>query len=299
MPHALTIDLEDWHQLIHQSVTGKPLPPSPEMVHATSHLLDQLDEIGVKATFFVVGKVVEVYPELVREVARRGHEVGSHTYTHTLLGRLDRHSFSQEMRRAIGQIEDLTGARPVGFRAPEFSVQRLDHWCFEVLAELGFEYDSSVFPIARARYGIADAPTHPFRLPVGAGGLLEFPLATWDAYGTRWPVAGGTYFRLLPLALLEAAMRDLTSQGRTAVLYFHPYEFYGSTLRLTSIGLRTKLSSLRYLKYRFLHNLQTPLILRRLQQLLRRFDFQPLAAISKSLKAANPAQQQIREGYIT
>jgi polysaccharide deacetylase family protein (PEP-CTERM system associated) len=293
MPHALTIDLEDWHQLIHQSVTGEQLPPTPELVHATSHLLDQLDEIGVKATFFVVGKVVEVYPQLVRELACRGHEVGSHTYTHTLLGKSDRVSFLQEMRRAIAQIEDLTGARPVGFRAPEFSVQRLDHWCFEVLGELGFEYDSSVFPIARLRYGIADAPTHPFRLSAAAGGLLEFPLATWDAYGTRWPVAGGTYFRLLPLSLLEAALRDLTAQRRTAVLYFHPYEFYTSKLRLTSISLRTKLTSARYLKYRFLHNLQTPLILSRLRQLLLRFDFQTLAAISNTLNAANATKSLV------
>ena len=159
--HALTIDLEDWHQLAHRRVTGDVIQPTPAVVTDTHRLLDLLEEAGIRATFFVVGNVADAYPELVREVARRGHEIGSHSYSHELISCMEPAAFKADMERSLKQLQELTGQPVLGFRAPEFSVGSLNHWCFEILAELGFRYDSSVFPIAGARYGIPAAPRHP------------------------------------------------------------------------------------------------------------------------------------------
>ena len=144
--HALTVDLEDWHQLFHRRLTGEVIPPTPAVVVATHRLLDMLDEVGVRATFFVLGNVADTYPELVRDVVRRGHEIGSHTYNHELIFRTKPAAFKADVERSLVRLQDLAQRSILGFRAPEFSVGHPGHWCFEILAELGFRYDSSVFP---------------------------------------------------------------------------------------------------------------------------------------------------------
>jgi polysaccharide deacetylase family protein (PEP-CTERM system associated) len=284
--HALTIDLEDWSQLLGRRLTGVSREPLQATVSATHRLLDALDEAGVRATFFVVGMLAERFPELVGEVHRRGHEIGSHTYTHRLIFNLTREEFRDEMRRSKEQLESLTGTPVRGFRAPEFSVGALDHWCFDVLAELGFGYDSSVFPIRGSRYGIADAPHEPFRIETASGGLWEFPLATYEFRGRRIPVAGGSYFRLLPQVLLRRAIADLDRQKSGSVFYFHPYEFTDETLRLEGVAARTLLKP-AYVKYRLLHNFRTARILRNLKPVLTSLQFRPLGEICSAMGAGN------------
>ena len=276
--HALTIDLEDWHQLLHRRVTGELVPPSPAVVSDTHRLLDLLDERGVRATFFVLGLVCQANPDLVREVAHRGHEIGSHSYAHQLVSSMDRVAFRADVDRSIKQLQDLIG-RPVwGFRAPEFSVKALDHWSFEVLAEVGFRYDSSVYPLTRARYGIPDSPRRPFEIATPSGPILEFPLATWQKMGTRFPVGGGSYYRFLPESLLRRAMRDLEAVGSPAVLYFHPYEFHEGRLGLPNLPWHCR-RRLDFIKYSILHNLFTARIAGRLTTVLNEFDFEPLVNI--------------------
>src|SRR3712207_1928766 len=126
--HALTIDLEDWHQLFHKRLIPEVIPPTPAVVDTTHCLLDILDEADVRATFFVLGNVADAYPELVREVARRGHEVGSHTHSHELISRMKPADFKADVERSLFKLQDLTGESVVGFRAPEFSVGHLRHW---------------------------------------------------------------------------------------------------------------------------------------------------------------------------
>ena len=273
--HALTVDLEDWHQLLHRRVTGETIPPTRAVVEATHALLALLDEAGVRATFFVVGSVADAYPGLVREVAARGHEIGSHTYGHELIYRLEPRAFKADLERSRAQLQELTGQPVLGFRAPEFSVGSLGHWSFEVIAEAGFRYDSSVFPMPGARYGIPDAPRHPFAIETPGGTLHEFPLATWDVGRLRLPVAGGSYFRLLPTALLRRALRDGEAAGRIAVLYFHPYEFSRRRLSLAGLSWRQRLRP-AHLKLSVLHNAGTGLIGWRLRSLLAEFAFGPL-----------------------
>jgi polysaccharide deacetylase family protein (PEP-CTERM system associated) len=292
--HALTIDLEDWHQLFHRRLTGEEIRPTQTVVSSTHRLLDVLDEAGVRATFFVLGNVAEAYPELVREVVRRGHEVGSHSHSHELIFNLEPAAFRADVERSLAGLQDLTGQPVLGFRAPEFSVGNLRHWCFEILAELGFRYDSSVFPLPHARYGIPEAPRHPFAIATPNGEIREYPLATWDVGRLRLPVAGGSYFRLLPGRLLRSALDDIDAGGRTAVLYFHPYEFHRGWLIPSWPAWRRSLraSNLKFTLSRIvLHNFRTNLIGERLQPLLSRFRFMPLGDIYR-------ATQDIKEGSV-
>ena len=292
--HALTIDLEDWHQLFHRRLTGEVIQPAPAVVSATHRLLDMLDEAGIRATFFVVGNVADTYPELVREVVRRGHEIGSHTYSHELIFRMKPAAFKADVERSLVKLQDLTGQPILGFRAPEFSVGHLRHWCFEILAELGFRYDSSVFPLPRVRYGIPEASRYPFEITTPGGAIYEYPLATWDAGRFRLPIAGGSYFRLLPGRLLQRALNAIDESGRTAVLYFHPYEFHTGWLSPSRPAWRRSLraSNLKFTLSRILlHNFRTNVIGQRLKPLLAKFEFMPLGDIYR-------ATHEIREGSI-
>ncbi len=292
--HALTIDLEDWHQLFHRRLTGEVIQPTPAVVSATHRLLDMLDEAGIRATFFVVGNVADTFPELVREVVRRGHEIGSHTHSHELIFRMKPAAFKADVERSLAKLQDLTGQPILGFRAPEFSVGHLRHWCFEILAELGFRYDSSVFPLPRVRYGIPDASRYPFEITTPGGAIYEYPLATWDAGRLRLPIAGGSYFRLLPGRLLQRALNAIDESGRTAVLYFHPYEFHTGWLSPSRPAWRRSLraSNLKFTLSRILlHNFRTNVIGQRLKPLLAKFEFMPLGDIYR-------ATHEIREGSI-
>jgi peptidoglycan-N-acetylglucosamine deacetylase len=281
--HALTIDLEDWHQMFRRRLSYPMGPPSPEVAVATHGLLDLLDASDVKATFFVVGLLAQSRPELVREIARRGHEVGSHSHEHRRVYTMKRDAFVSEMRDTRHALQDLSGQPVLGFRAPEFSVKSLDHWCFEALAEVGFTYDSSVFP-TRARYGIQGAPWRPFLHDTKSGPMAEFPLATW-AFGqssVRIPVAGGSYYRLLPASFLRRALASLDNEETSATLYFHPYEFQPGWLHLTGLSLRDQLRP-AYLKYLVLHNLFTSRIRTRLAPLLTGFRFIRLDQLQREL----------------
>jgi polysaccharide deacetylase family protein (PEP-CTERM system associated) len=290
--HSLTIDLEDWHQLLFRRLGGEFCAPSVAAIDATHRLLDMLDETNTKATFFAMGRLARAFPDLVREVARRGHEIGSHSHNHQLIYRMSPDAFREEMAVARARLQDLVGEAVLGFRAPEFSVQRLDHWCFDVLAEVGFEYDSSVFP-SPARYGIPTAPRTPFTIQTKSGPIAEFPVASWCMRGHRLAIAGGTYWRLWPRAVLDRALRDLEAEHVPAVLYFHPYEFHRGFLRLSNLGWASTLNP-AYLKYVALHNMMTGRIGSRLSAVLRRHPFQPLGQLHSwraRTAAARPQQE--------
>jgi polysaccharide deacetylase family protein (PEP-CTERM system associated) len=283
--HALTVDLEDWHQLFHRQLTGEVIRPTRAVVSATHHVLDMLDEARIRATFFVLGNVADTYPELVREVVGRGHEIGSHGYGHELIFRLQPATFKADVERSLVKLQDLTGKPILGFRAPEFSVSHLRHWCFEILVELGFRYDSSVFPLPRVRYGIPEAPRHPFAITTPSGAIYEYPLAIWDAGRFRLPIAGGSYFRLLPGRLLHHALNAIDESGRTAVLYFHPYEFHTGWLSPSRQAWRRSLraSNPKFTLSRiFLHNFGTNTIGQRMKPLLAQFEFMPLGDIYRA-----------------
>jgi polysaccharide deacetylase family protein (PEP-CTERM system associated) len=225
-----------------------------------------LSDAKRSATFFVLGWVAERHPGLIRAIRALGHEVGCHGYGHQMITRLSRPQFAEDIRRAKGTIEDAAGAEVIGYRAPTFSVVRETLWSLESLAEAGFQYDSSIFPIVHDRYGIPDAMRFPHLLAAGSGRVIaEFPLSTLRWGGWRFPVAGGGYLRLLPYAVTRWAVNRLNREGHAAIVYLHPWEIDPGQPRLPA-GRMT----------RFRHSVNTDTTEGKLRRLLRDFHFAPV-----------------------
>jgi polysaccharide deacetylase family protein (PEP-CTERM system associated) len=218
---AFTVDVEDWYQ----SCVDVDARISERVVRNTDRLLGVLDDHRLKATFFVQGLVAETYPALVRSLVDQGHEVQSHGHTHRPLYSLSPADLRAELECARASVEDAAGTAVTAFRAQDFSIRSDNLWALDVLAEVGFRVDSSIFAMRLKRYGIRGWPVVPHRLRLGSGGsLLEIPVAIWASRGARLPVAGGGYFRVLPRRLLTGAVHDI-ARDRPAVVYCHPYEF--------------------------------------------------------------------------
>ncbi len=275
MKNILSIDVEDWHQLTHRMVTGDTLPASHRVIGQLDAFMDLLAPHGVRATFFVLGMVAERHPELVRRIVGGGHELASHGYAHLLAHTLTRDQFRQDTARAKHLLEDIGGTEIIGYRAAQFSIHRKNLWALEVLAELGFTYDSSIFPVRHRRYGIPDWPRHPQRreLPSGAR-IIELPPSTLLVGNWRMPVAGGGYFRVMPQSLLVRAVRRLNGDGLPLVTYTHPYEFDRQPLRVGDSGEHYGARArLRSSLFNFHQNLGRSTMHAKLSALLQNFEF--------------------------
>lgn len=215
----------------------------------TERLLALLERLGVRGTFYVLGWIGMRHPELVRRIAGLGHEVASHGTNHELIYRQTPEEFRADVRDARRLLQDLSGQPVEGYRAPSYTIVERTRWALTVLAEEGYLYDSSVFPIRRRRYGIAGAPRHPTRetLPDGRT-LVEFPLPAVRLGPLNLPATGGAYLRLLPLGFQAWAVRDLLKSGYAVALNFHPWELDPGQPRFP-VRLRT-----RWTHY---HNLDT------------------------------------------
>lgn len=201
-------------------------------------ILAMLDEAGVKATFFTLGWIAERYPQLVRDIVAGGHELASHGYGHERASDLDRQAFTQDVRRAKALLEDLGGVSVQGYRAPSFSIGAQNLWAFDVLAEAGYRYSSSVYPIAHDHYGMPDSPR--FAYPVREG-LIEVPVTTNRIGGRNLPSSGGGYFRLLPYGVSRWLIRRVNEvDAQSAVFYFHPWEIDPEQPRVPGIDAKSK-----------------------------------------------------------
>ena len=219
---AFTIDVEDWYQ----STIDFDAPIGDRVLRNVARACAALDEHGLKGTFFVQGRVAETFPRLLQDLLAAGHEIQSHGYSHRPLFSMDRKALTTELEYAKKTVEDACGVRVTAFRAPDFSIVRRNLWALEVLAETGFEIDSSIFPMSMGRYGIAGWEIGPHRVALPGGReILEVPVAIATLAGMRVPVAGGGYIRLLPGPVLDMALRSVLASGRPAILYCHPYEF--------------------------------------------------------------------------
>jgi polysaccharide deacetylase family protein (PEP-CTERM system associated) len=240
----LSIDFEDWHQLVHRRVGFADWDrPHAALERQTEYLLDLLDELGARATFFLLGMSVAKHRDLVAEIVRRGHEPASHGYAHARVYDQTPDELRADVERSLETIADASGQRPVAYRAPAFSINRRTPWAYDVLAEAGFRYDSSQYDSPRVPDRHGDIPAEPYRL----GRLWELPVT-----------GGGAYWRLLP-------PRNLRDFG---VLYFHPYEF-GPPLRAdlpAGAGAKQRLSAAKVVLWR---NAGRSLVERRLRQVAR------------------------------
>lgn len=222
---AMTIDVEDYFQVeaFASTVNRSEWERLPRRVeHNTERLLDILAEAGVKATFFILGWVAERHPALARRIVADGHEVASHGSEHIRVDRQSPESFRADVRRSKRTLEDTGGVRVLGYRAPTFSIGRSSTWAHAILAEEGYRYSSSLYPIKHDLYGCPGAPRTPFApLP----GLLEIPLSTVRVMRIDLPASGGGYFRLLPYSLTRRLLLQTGRANRSpAIFYLHPWE---------------------------------------------------------------------------
>ena len=279
-PPIISVDVEDWKQ----STWDRRLPISERSARNTDTVLEVLERAGVHATMFVLGKFAEAYPGAVRNIHAAGHEIACHGFGHEEIFHQSPEAFREDVRRAKGTLEDISGVRVVGYRAPDFSIVRGTLWALEELAALGFEYDSSIFPIRHARYGIEDWPLFPTEVKLESGqSIIELPIATLDLFGRRLPVGGGGYHRLLPGAVARlaaaAVMRD-----NDFMFYCHPYEFDPQELWDTSLPIP--------LKVRLHQGLGRGRFEARLRAFIKRF-----GGVSAATAMAGRALPTVRVGY--
>ena len=222
--YVLTVDVEDYFQVeaFADRVSRESWDEWPSRVVAnTERVLDLLDRRQARATFFFLGWVAAKFPALVRQVHGRGHELACHSYWHRPVSKLTPEEFRQDLRLARQAIEQAGGTRVLGYRAPTWSITREAAWALDILAEDGFAYDSSIYPIRHDLYGDPGAPRFPHTLSK----LTEFPPVTLRAFGTNFPAARGGYLRILPQWYTHLALRQYArADGRAVVVYFHPWE---------------------------------------------------------------------------
>ena len=226
--NVVSVDVEDYFHVeaFADVVDRNQWGSYPCRVEAnTQRLLDLFDATGVKATFFILGWVAERYPGLVRQIVEHGHEPACHSYWHRLVYKLTPEEFRADTLRAKHCIEQAAGQAVYGYRAPSFSITTRSAWALDVLAELGFRYDSSVFPVQHDVYGVPDAPRGPFVVNTGSGPMTEFPLATFRfRNGPNLPVAGGGYLRIFPYWYTKMGVQQAWKEGLPVISYVHPWE---------------------------------------------------------------------------
>jgi polysaccharide deacetylase family protein (PEP-CTERM system associated) len=285
----LSFDVEEHHRI--EAAAGLDVGEDMKahygdrMEASTRWILSVLAEREVRATFFIVGQVARTHAVLVRDIGRAGHEVASHGWDHRRVHHFTPVTFREDVRRSKDALEQVTGEAVVGYRAPTFSITRETAWALDVLAELGLEYDSSIYPVYHDRYGVPAAPRGPFLARGGRHELLELPPATLRLLGHNLAAGGGGYFRLYPLFVLRWALAQLRrGAGHTVgMLYFHPWEFDTGQERLplgrlsrwrTYVGINRTQGRLRDLLARYTFDRAVDLVKRLdpLRRELPRFD---------------------------
>ncbi len=263
--NAMSVDVEDYFQV--QAFAGVIDPASwddiPRRVEQNmDKVLSAFEAAGVKATFFTLGWIAERHPGLVRRIVAGGHELASHGHGHALVHTLTPAQFREDLLRAKGLLEAAGGVPVQGYRAPTFSIGPRNPWAFDVLAETGHRYSSSVYPVKHDLYGVPDAPRFPYR--PGPADLVEIPMTTVQVAGRNLPISGGGYFRLMPYALFRTLLRRYhREEHRPSMFYFHPWEVDPAQPRVAAAPARA----------RFRHGVNLRAMLPRVDRLLRDFQW--------------------------
>lgn len=226
--NLLTVDLEEWFvvEVLRDRYPQETWATLPSTLTANvRRLLSLFYEKNVKATWFILGWCAEHHPTIIEEIAALGHEIACHSYWHRRVDSLTPEAFREDTQRAIEAIVNATGVIPRGYRAPSWSIHNRVAWAFDVLADLGFDYDSSIFPIKHDLYGMPTGPRKLFGMETSSGKLLyEFPNSTYRLLGRNVPVSGGGYLRHSPYWYSRQMIRKLNAEGSPAMIYVHPWE---------------------------------------------------------------------------
>lgn len=276
--NAMTVDVEDY---FHVTALSGAIDRSEwssirsRVEMNTRRLLQIFDEAGVSSTFFVLGWVAERFPQLVRAITEGGHELACHGYSHQLVFDQDIDVFRQETITAKKILEDVSGQPVLGYRAASYSITAKSSWALAVLAEAGFEYDSSIVPVRHDLYGIPGAQVYPhsIQLPDGRQ-LIEFPPSTISILGQRFPIGGGGYFRLFPYQFTRWGLRKINSADRMPFsFYLHPWEVDPAQPRIAANWKST---------FRHYHNLDK--CEARLLRLLQEFEFNTMSSALEKME---------------
>jgi polysaccharide deacetylase family protein (PEP-CTERM system associated) len=241
LSNALTIDVEDYFQVsaLAPHVERSSWDSMPHRVERNvDRLLDLLAERESHATFFMLGWVAQRYPRLVRDIVARGHELASHGHAHLRASEQSRAEFRSDVEGARRRLEDIGGVAVRGYRAPSFSIGHGNLWAFDCIAEAGYAYSSSVYPVRHDHYGMPDAPRFAYRTH---NGLLELPITTTRLLTRNLPAGGGGYFRLLPYRASRWAIERVNRlDGQPAIFYFHPWEIDPDQPRIRGVSAKTR-----------------------------------------------------------
>jgi polysaccharide deacetylase family protein (PEP-CTERM system associated) len=241
--NALTIDVEDYFQVeaFFNVIDRRDWDGYDCRVEANvDRILELLAETDAHATFFTLGWIAERHPDVIRRIVGMGHELASHGSDHRRADRQTRAEFFSDVVRAKAVLEDLGDCEVKGYRAPSFSVSRHNLWFMETLAEAGYSYSSSTYPIVHDNYGIPEGPRFPFH-PLPERSFLEIPVTSLRLFGRNWPCGGGGYFRLLPYMLSAQALARVNREGKPCVFYFHPWEVDPNQPRISAAPLKSRL----------------------------------------------------------
>lgn len=292
MNNILTVDLEDWFSVEVLSAVFAPedWDKQESVVERNTHkILDIFSRHNVRATFFVLGWIAERYPELIGMVADAGHEIACHSFYHRMVSSLTADEFRADTDRALSAIVAASGRVPVGYRSPSWGIRIDMRWAYEIMAEFGFVYDSSVFPIAHDIYGDPSAPRTAYEVPLPSNrSIIEIPASTVGVLGRRLPIGGGGWLRQFPYWFTRWGIRKLNRSGVPAMIYFHPWELDpdlpGSGFIETVLRKRGSLKNwLR--QYKNLVTMEA-----KIEKLLNDFDFVPAGEYiaSLTLKKGSP-----------
>lgn len=284
MIHAMTIDVEDYHSVFGRDWLERDGAPTDAVVRNTRRMLGWLAERDVRCTCFVLGEVAEAFPDLIREIAAGGHELGVHGYYHRQVFKLNPDSFRREVADAKALIEDIAGSPVSGHRAPAFSIMPETSWALEVLADVGFEYDSSIYPIKGSRYGWPGFPLdiHEMQLE-GGRRIIEAPLSTVSVFGRRFPSCGGGYLRHFPGFVTQYAISQV-ARLRPAIVYLHPYEVETDCppIQMSHLSADRQLTVMKFHKLQLRNRSRVE---GKVRALLRRFSFAPLRDVISDVLA--------------
>lgn len=277
--NALTIDIEDYGAILQRDWLHIPdAEPTDAVVKNTEWFLDTLSRHNIKATFFILGEVAEKFPSLVKKIAGQGHEIGSHGFSHKQIFKLNEQQFRKEVADSKKMLEDITSTAILGYRAPAFSVMPSTEWALEVLAQEGFKYDSSVYPISGKRYGWPGFSKDICKVDLPSGNsIIEVPMSTVTVFGKTFPVAGGGYLRHFPYIVTKLAIKHIQKK-RPVVLYMHPYEIDTEVKKLNFKKLNLKDRCKAY-KFHFTQLRNRNTIKQKVFKLLEDFEFVSIESI--------------------
>ena len=280
--NILGIDFEEWYhpELIQRQIKTKNNKPS--VINGIDEILDWLRKNEVYATFFVVGELLEIKPELMDKIISNGHEIAFHTMSHT---RLDSPQYYEKFIQEIKKFAKLTDGKSKGFRAPTFSLNEASAWTIDILEKNGYQYDSSIVPAKSTMYGFPDAELKPYKISSSSlkqnslnGKIWEFPILVTKFLGKKIPAGGGFYLRILPIKIIKNAIIAYEKKSIPATFYVHSWELTPKLMPKVPLPKKDK-----FVTY---HNIEKTMS--RLDEIIKQFEF---TSFERYLKQKNPVSQ--------